>query len=186
MVIEADCSSNLQSLLEPTHQNGSLSKMLPDYLVVKMGKISELLLERWTNSGMVWHGDYWMLNTSEHPSDVVESSLSQVIKTSAPLTYFLHKEHLLSLLNRAEAKKRELPQGLKQAIEAQITILSNMPELEEILQQDLKGQDIEMMEKLGHLTGEGVPTLYVRRMLPSEYEILQGFPEGWTDVDMEL
>lgn len=182
---EVDYSLSSQSLSELISRNGWLSKTLKGSSAAKMGKISEQSSENWMNSGMVWHGEFWMQNTLEHPNDVVESSLSQVIKTQAPLMYFLHTDHLKSLLHRAQAKNRPLPRDLKLAVERQISILSNMPELEENLRQDHKGQDIEVMEKPGHLTEEGVQTLYVRRMLPSEYEILQGFPENWTDRDME-
>ncbi len=182
---EVDYSLSLQSLLEQINLNGWSSKTLEDSSVVKMGKISEPSPKRWMNSGMVWRGDYLMLNTSEHPSDVVESSLSQVTKTDAPLTYFLHTDHLQSLLHRADARNKPLPMGLRAAIEKQISILSNMPELEESLRQGHKVQDIEAMEKHGHLTEGEVLMLYVRRMLPLEYEVLQGFPEDWTTLDME-
>lgn len=182
---KADYSLSLPTLLERISPNGSSSKTSPGYSVVKTGKISERSFKRWMNSGMVWHGEYWMLNTLEHHSDAEESSLSQVMETEAPLTYFLHIKHLQSLLHRAEAKGRQLPEDLESAIKKQISILSNTPELEESLKRAPKGLDTEETEKLGRLIEEEKPMLYVRRMLPLEYEQLQGFPVGWTESDTE-
>jgi hypothetical protein len=61
-----------------------------------------------------------------------------------------------------------------------------MPQLEEMIRQGLKLRDTEMTERLGLLTQEEVPMLYVRRMMPSESESLQGFPPGWTELPEEL
>ena len=79
-----------------------------------------------------------------------------------------------------------MPEQLKTTIELQITTLSNTPELDASLQRAPKQKDIEMMEKHILATPEEAPMLYVRRMLPSEYERLQGFPRDWTQTDGEL
>ena len=79
-----------------------------------------------------------------------------------------------------------MPPELLQKIKSQITTLSNMPELDESLQRAHKQKDIETMEKRILATPEEAPMLYVRRMLPLEYERLQGFPEDWTQTDGEL
>ncbi len=78
-----------------------------------------------------------------------------------------------------------LPEPLIQAYQKQISILSNMQVSEEkqALAPKLKGT--ETMEKHIPLIPEEAQTLYVRRMLPSEYERLQGFPENWTLIDSE-
>jgi hypothetical protein len=64
-------------------------------------------------------------------------------------------------------------------------MLSKMPQLEEYILLARKEKDIDLTEKLGLLTQEEEVTLYVRHMTPSEYEKLQGFPEEWTQVDIE-
>lgn len=76
-----------------------------------------------------------------------------------------------------------MPLALKKSIESQISTLSNMPELAESLQLARKQKDIETTGKPIHATLEEAPMLYVRRMLPLEYERLQGFPDDWTLVD---
>ena len=165
---------------------GFLWKMFPAYLIQRMEKTSVSSSQPWMNSGMAFHGESWTQNTLEHPSVVVECTLSQVVEPSSPLKYFLNKEQLLSLLRRAAVKTIPMPDSLKSRIESQITLLSNMPELDEYLQQVPKEKDTEMMEKRLRAIPEEARTLYVRRMLPSEYEKLQGFPVGWTQTDGEL
>lgn len=150
------------------------------------GEISKFCSVRWTNSGMVWRGEYSMQNTLEHHKDAGESSLSQVLETSAPLKYFLTTQEIQSLLERAWARKKSLPEDLHSAMESQQRTLSSMPELEESLLQDRKQKATEMTTKPTPLTQEEPLMLSVRRMLPSEYEQLQGFPAGWTEIDTEL
>ena len=137
------------------------------------------------NSGMAFRGEYWMQNTLEHPNAVAESTLSEVLEASAPPRYFLNQEQLQSLLERASARKTSLPQQYKTALTAQISMLSNMPQLAESIQQDRKPKATEMMEKATPSTPEEVPTLFVRRLTPSECERLQGFPPGWTEIETE-
>ncbi|MCA0458503.1 MAG: DNA cytosine methyltransferase [Chloroflexi bacterium] len=137
------------------------------------------------NSGTVWRGAYLTQNISEHPNVAAESSLSQVIEHSAPLQYFLTNKHLNSLLDRATARNKPLPPEMEHAIQKQISILSNMQQLEENTQPAHNPKDTETMGKLGHLTPEEAEMFSVRRMMPLEYERLQGFPENWTLLDTE-
>jgi hypothetical protein len=58
-----------------------------------------------------------------------------------------------------------------------------MQVLEESTRQGLKPKDIEMMEKPTLSIQEEAQTLYVRRMMASECEQLQGFPKNWTLID---
>ena len=183
---EADCFISSQLLRKRKSLSGFLWKMFPDYLIVKKERILEASSPRWMNSGMAYRGECWTQNFSEHPKDVEESILSQVIEVSAPLKYFLNKEQLQSLINRAEARNTPMPQELREKIELQITTLSNMPELDEYLRRDPKQKDTGMTERLIRLIQEEAPMLYVRRMMPLEYERLQGFPVVWTQVDGEV
>ncbi|CAG7658410.1 hypothetical protein PAECIP111802_07037 [Paenibacillus allorhizosphaerae] len=185
-VIEVDSSTSMPSLLTNEDLSGYLLKMYQDSSIATTEMISEWSSKPWMNSGMVWRGEYWMQNTLEHPNDAEESTLSQVIEADAPLKYFLNKVQLQSLLDRASARGKSLAPDLERALSLQISTLSSMPELDERLQPDPKQKGTEMMEKPIHLTPEAAQTLFVRRMLPSEYEKLQGFPVGWTEVDTEL
>ncbi len=97
----------------------------------------------------------------------------------------MNREQLKSLLDRASARGKCLDKAFMDALQRQISTLSSMPELEESIRQDRKPKAIAMMEKLIHLTQEEREMLYVRRLTPSECEILQGFPPGWTEIDTE-
>ena len=162
---------------------GYLWRMFQDFLIVEKETTLEDCSIQWMNSGMVYHGESWTQNTLEHPKDVEESILSQVIEASAPLRYFLNRTQLESLIKRADSGNIPMPADLRKTLESQITTLSNMPELDASLQRAPKQKDIEMMEKRILATPEEAPMLYVRRMLPSEYERLQGFPQDWTQTD---
>nr|AAB95337.1 EaeI methyltransferase beta subunit [Klebsiella aerogenes] len=175
----------MQNSSKKENLNGLLLKMFPDCSTATMDKTSKLSSIRWSNSGMAFRGEYWMQNTLEHPSVEEECTLSQVLETCAPLESFLNPEQLESLINRAKERGQMLPEPLIQAYQKQISILSSMQVLDEKQPQDLKQKDTGTTEKPTHLTQEEVQMLYVRRMLPSEYERLQGFPENWTLIDSE-
>ena len=74
---------------------------------------------------------------------------------------------------------------MMKAYQSQISFLSSMRALAEEQVQDRKEKVTEMMEKLILSTPEEARMLFVRRMLPSECEVLQGFPKGWTEIDGE-
>lgn len=78
-----------------------------------------------------------------------------------------------------------LPEPLIQAYQKQISILSNMQVSDEKQLLAPKQKDIGTTGKPIPSTQEEAQMLYVRRMLPSEYERLQGFPENWTLIDSE-
>ena len=183
---EVDCSSSSPNSSAPTDLDGCLSRTFPDYSTQTPEMISERSSQRWMSSGMVFRGEYWTQNTLEHPKDVDVSILSEVLEPSAPLRYFLNREQLQSLINRGEARTIPMDPDLKEIIESQITTLSNMPELEESLAQAHKQKGIETTERLTPAIQEEAPMLYVRRMLPLEYERLQGFPDNWTLPDGQL
>nr|DAW01767.1 MAG TPA: hypothetical protein [Caudoviricetes sp.] len=164
---------------------GFLSKMFPDFLTAQTVKTLKSSSQRWMNSGMVFHGEYWMQNTLEHRNDVEERTLSQVLEPSAPLKYYLSQEQIQSLVARATDRGTSLPPAMMRAYQSQISFLSSTQALAEEQVQGHKEKVTETMEKLILSTPEEARMLYVRRMLPSEYEQLQGFPVGWTEIDSE-
>ena len=183
--IEADSSSDLPNFSGQGDLAGFLLRMFPDFLTVQTERISGPSSRRWMNSGMAYRGEYWTQSTSEHPNAVEESTLSEVLEASAPLEYFLNRKELQSLLDRAVARGKPLPACLERVIRAQMSLLSNTLPLDESHRPDPRRKDIGMTEKPIPLIQEGPLTLYVRRMMPSECEKLQGLPPGWTDVDSE-
>lgn len=126
-----------------------------------------------------------MQNSLEHRKDVEEHTLSEVLEPQAPLKYFLNPEQIQSLIARATERGTLLPPAMMKAYQSQISFLSSMQELAEEQVQGHKEKVTEMMEKLILSTPEEARMLFVRRMLPSECETLQGFPKGWTEIDGE-
>jgi len=186
MVNEVDFSIPLQNSPKGLDHSGLSLRTSLGCLIVTTERISEPWSPRWMNSGIAWRGEYWTQNTSEAPKDAVARSLSQVIKRTAPLESFLGPELLNKWLRRHDYLGRTLPADLRSAIETQISTLSNTPASEESQPLVPRRKDIVVMENRTRLTLEEAPILYVRRMLASEYEALQGFPETWTDVDSGL
>ena len=177
--------SQTSSVVPEISLDGWLSKMFQAYSTAIKARISKFSLQRWMNSGTVFRGEYWMQNTLEHPKDVDESTLWQVLERSAPLRYFLSPEELRSLLGRASAREKPLPSDMELAYKHQISTLSNLLASDESTQRVRKLKDLETTAKPIPLTPEVRRTLSVRRMTPSECERLQGFPAGWTELDTE-
>ena len=181
-----DFFTNMLNLSNKTDLDGFLSKTFPDSSIQQMDKISESSPERWMSSGIVWHGECWMGNSLEHPSDAEELTLSQVLEPAVPLKYFLNPSEIQSLIYRAESRGTSLPEKLMRAYQKQLSFLSSMQESIENPLPDLREKDIETTEQHILSIPEEERMLYVRRMTPLEYERLQGFPDGWTAIDTEL
>ena len=75
--------------------------------------------ECWSNSGMASHGESWMLNTSEYPSDGVASSLSDILEDGElPQRYWLSGRACRGILRRVEKRGKTLPPPLEHALKA--------------------------------------------------------------------
>lgn len=71
----------------------------------------------------VWLGSLGTLNTSECPSVVVESSLSQILQGTVPSKYYLSQTACLGILRRAEERGKDLPPPLEIALKLQSGIM---------------------------------------------------------------
>ena len=72
----------------------------------------------------VWLGSLGTLNTSECPSDVVESSLSQILLDTVPSKYYSSQTACRGILRRSEERGKELPKKLKTALMIQAGLRS--------------------------------------------------------------
>lgn len=73
---------------------------------------------RWLSAGMAWRGGLWTRNSSERPSVVVESCLSDVLETTPPpVRYWLSARAAMGILRRAENRKKTLPTRLLEALQ---------------------------------------------------------------------
>lgn len=71
----------------------------------------------------VWLGSLGTLNTSECPSDVVESSLSQILLDTVPSKYYLSQTACKGILRRANGRGKALPRELNEALNIQLGML---------------------------------------------------------------
>jgi hypothetical protein len=64
-------------------------------------------------------GGFWTLSTSESPSAAAASSLSDVLETPGPhlRRYCLSPKAAGGILRRARRRERELPDGLREAMD---------------------------------------------------------------------
>jgi hypothetical protein len=90
------------------------------YLDLRPG-YGNLLGPYWANNSPLL-GEYWTLNTGVSPKDAKESSLSRILEDAPHPKYYLSKTACLGILRRAEARGKELPPQLRQALEIQAGI----------------------------------------------------------------
>ena len=107
----------------------------------------------------VWLGSLGTLNTSECPSDVVESSLSQILLDTVPSKYYSSQTACKGILRRSEERGKELPKKLKTAlmIQAGLCSLDELSELNaEADSNSSDGQDAENIKfSAGFSAGAG-------------------------------
>jgi hypothetical protein len=77
--------------------------------------IGDTLAASW-ETGIPSHGELSMPNTGEYPSDVVESTLSQILQANAPEKYYLSARACQGILRRAEKRGKKLPKMLEEAL----------------------------------------------------------------------
>ena len=63
-----------------------------------------------------WLGESWTLNTGVSPSEERGSSLSQILEAEPLPKYYLSRTACLGILRRAEARGKELPPQLQEAL----------------------------------------------------------------------
>ena len=71
-----------------------------------------------------WLGVSWTLSTGVSPSVAKESSLSQILQDNPPHKYYLSRTACLGILRRADARGKELPSQLKQALQVQAGVMT--------------------------------------------------------------
>ena len=75
-----------------------------------------LLGQSYWEINSVWLGESWTLNTGVSPSAAVASSLSRILQADPPPKYYLSRTACLGILRRAEARGKELPPQLREAL----------------------------------------------------------------------
>ena len=71
----------------------------------------------------VWPGSFGTLNTSECPSDVVESFLWQILQAIVPSRYYLSQKACRGILRRSEERGKPLPEDLERVLRIQSKLI---------------------------------------------------------------
>lgn len=79
-----------------------------------------------------WLGVSWTLSTGVSPSVAKESSLSQILQDDPPHKYYLSRTACLGILRRADARGKELPFQLKQALQVQAGVMAVSQEVSDL------------------------------------------------------
>lgn len=79
-----------------------------------------------------WLGVSWTLSTGVSPSVAKESSLSQILQADPPHKYYLSRTACLGILRRADARGKELPFQLKQALQIQAGVMALSREVSDL------------------------------------------------------
>jgi hypothetical protein len=100
------------------HRPTLSSKTFPAFCHLTEDETWEPSSGRFQVGGTVSHGVCLTLNTSEFPSDAVESSLSDVLETTGPhlAKYSLSAKACEGILRRAERRGKKLPEILDRAL----------------------------------------------------------------------
>jgi hypothetical protein len=120
---EAVSSTKSPGLLTKLKPNGLSSKTYLASSQVSEEQTWEQLSERWSNSGMAWHGECLMHSTLEFPKDGgVSSSLRNVLETQPVLPkFYLSARACEGILRRAERRGKTLPEALDKALRNQLS-----------------------------------------------------------------
>lgn len=103
-----------------TGRSGSSGKTSPVSCQVQADGILVPSSGVWKNSGMGSPTEFWTQNISESHNSADVSSLWDVLETGTdPDKYYLSPRMCRGILNRAEARKKVLPDQLKRVLERQ-------------------------------------------------------------------
>ena len=115
---EANLHSDCLTFLTGLGLNGSFGKTSPELCPAARDSISPPSSGRWLSGGMGSLGGCLTLSFREFRSDVVESSLSDILETGdVPQKDFLSRKACQGILRRAAKRNRKLPEQLRQALE---------------------------------------------------------------------
>ena len=88
----------------------------PTPLFLDLREINGQLPDAFWEQGGLLLGEYAMHSFGESPKDAVESHLSRILQDDPPRKYYLSKTACLGILRRAEARGKELPPQLRDAL----------------------------------------------------------------------
>ena len=132
---EASSASPIADFLRLCVPGGSCGKTSPVFSAQIKGMTSGRSSVKLMKSGILSRGECWTLNMCEWTDSLVPflkedgvSSLSDILETGdIPPRYYLSPTACRGVLRRAASRGRELPEVLRQALEAQAGKSSSIP-----------------------------------------------------------
>ena len=132
---EAPSASPIADFLRLCVPGGSCGKTSPVFSAQIKGMTSGRSSVKLMKSGILSRGECWTLNMCEWTDSLVPflkedgvSSLSDILETGdIPPRYYLSPTACRGVLRRAASRGRELPEVLRQALEAQAGKSSSIP-----------------------------------------------------------
>ncbi len=189
-----DCSKSWKELLKKLNQSGLCSKMFPDFFLSTAGEIWRSSLPSFPKSGIAWHGECLMLNTSEWLKEGDVCGLSEVLETHVPQKYYLSKKAVQGMV------KRSMKWGRGGYVFLQETVNETTQQMKLLSLQQLaqmaglkKGklmigcETTTSLPKLSEQPQEETLPLYgktliLRKLTPVEKERLMGYEDNYTAI----
>lgn len=127
-VVNSQCP--LEELLKNSDQGGSCGKMWLGFYPATTDETSWPSSARWLNWGIASPTGFWTHLASELPKNAVESSLLDALDPigEVPQRCYLSAELCLEILQRAEARNKEMPNLLRNALNKVARLSHSNPE----------------------------------------------------------
>src|SRR6267154_6455559 len=146
-----------------------------DFSIPKPDGISRSFSRRWPRSGILWRTEFWIVSSSEYPNDAVVCSLSEVLEKEAPPRFYLSPKAAAGTIRRAKRWGKKLPEALR----ADLEYIASYPALSPLV----RTSSFRLSPTRSSNSRFADHPLILRRLTPIEYEMLHGFPKGWTVPD---
>ena len=187
---EALYSLIVYGLLTSLTRLGYSLRMFPDSFQLTKEGILRLSCKRFPKAGMGIRGEFWTVNTSESPNDAKECSLLDVLESRVHPKYYLSKTAVAGMIRRSKkwgrggyvfllsagtGKTRRLRRLSLQRFESIVTGKEALSTSVEKISS--RKHSAQPQEETLPLYGK---TLILRKLTPTEKEVLQGLPKDWT------
>src|SRR5579864_3571264 len=168
-------SSKSFELQKSSSPNGWSLKTSSGFSLPTQDGISRSFSHRWPRSGILWRTGFSTVNSSEWPNDDAACSLLEVLEKEAPQRFYLSPKAAAGIIRRAKSWRKRLSEPIRRDLQrtASFPALSLRAQTSSSRHSPIRSSD---NRSTAH-------PLILRRLTPTECEMLQGFPKGWTVPD---
>ena len=178
------CSSGLWSWFALNAHDGSSWKTSLAYSRQTGEKPLSRLSTKLKKSGIWAAGRRLTRSTSASPRVGKESSLSEVLEPTVPISSLLTAANCAGIIRREEKNGREVPPKMRQALQETMRLCSNAGEVSGTPEDRVFApRYAPSQESIKEVIQTG-PFYVARNLTWIEWERLMGFPDGWTVVEV--